>query len=184
MRRIGLDIDDTLGIFCADFLEFYNQLKRTNFRLEQIYALNIHKSIGITPEEERRLFDAYDESPRLMAMKSLSGSNEVINKLHSQGDYLMAITGRPAHTKEKTKLWLDQKYSGKIAELYFKPVGIRKAEMDLKVDIMIEDDINEALAFAKSGVMTYLLDYPWNRKVESQENLIRVYSWEELGKIL
>ena len=134
--------------------------------------------------EERAWFDAYDESSRMMAMKPMADSVEVVNRLHQQGDYLIAITGRPEQIKEKTQLWLDREYSRKISELHFKSHGIRKAEMGLGLDIMAEDNGTEALAFAEARAKTYLLDYPWNRKVDSRENIVRVCSWEELGRIL
>ena len=183
-RRIGIDIDDTLGVFISDFLDFYNELKRTNFRLEDIYTLPIREVLGLTEKEERVWFDAYNEKFPLTEGKTIRGTIEVINKLHRQGDYLMAVTGRSEQIKEKTQLWLDQKYSGKISELHCKPHGIRKAEMKLRLDVIVEDNSDEALAFAEAGVRTYLLDYPWNRKVDSRENIVRVCSWEELGRIL
>ena len=184
-RRIGIDIDDTLGVFISDFLEFYNDLRGTDFNVEDICTIPIYKILGLTTtEEERAWFDAYDESSRMMAMKPMADSVEVVNRLHQQGDYLIAITGRPEQIKEKTQLWLDREYSRKISELHFKSHGIRKAEMGLGLDIMAEDNGTEALAFAEARAKTYLLDYPWNRKVDSRENLVRVYSWDNFGKIL
>jgi uncharacterized HAD superfamily protein len=46
---------------------------------------------------------------------------------------------------------------------------------------MIEDNPDYALDLAENGILTYLLEKPWNKfRKETHKNLIKVKTWEEI----
>ena len=48
--------------------------------------------------------------------------------------------------------------------------------------MMVEDNIDYALGIAKSGILTYLIEKPWNRERKEKHRLLkRISCWEEIN---
>ena len=85
------------------------------------------------------------------------------------------VTGRSIETIEYVKKWMEYK---KIT--YNRLVIVRsdapKAHLDY--DIFIDDSPIHALSVSREGKIALLYNQPWNRKVVTKENLIRVSNLE------
>lgn len=135
----------------------------------------------------------YDYCCRL---KPRENAANVCRKLCSRGHSLYVITARKFSTK-KTPLGslsrnLFRKWTEKN-ELVFENIFFcsetntppQKLEFcrQIAADIMIDDKPDIALYLAEKGVNVLLFDAPYNKSVK-HENVTRVFSWDEIYRIV
>lgn len=133
--RIGIDIDDTLVNTSESFEKFKKK-----------YNINFYKKWNDdwTKEELDFIFDKY-LGEILLGAEIKKNAIEVINYLHSLGHKMVVITARSnkycKNLKEKTIEFI-QKENLQISEIYFDQNGKSDLAKQLKIDLMIDDNID------------------------------------------
>ena len=51
-------------------------------------------------------------------------------------------------------------------------------------DVFVEDYLEEARAIAEAGVLSILLDQPWNQESALPENCRRVFDWQSIIELI
>lgn len=135
----------------------------------------------------------YDYCSRLSPREN---AVEVCGRLCSGGNELYVITARKFST-QRTPLGalsrrLFQKWIVKNGFrfndiFYCSEVGTPPQKLGfcrrISADIMIEDKGDTALYLAENGIRVLLFDAPYNQYI-SHENIVRVFSWDEILAVL
>ena len=187
--RIGVDLDDVLGEFMPQMLAFHNEKYGTSFNSRDIGHVHaLFELISKNEEEAIEKMELFYRSEYFDNIRPVKGAKDNLRKLKDHGHELIVITGRPSHLKEKTTKWLEEHFEDILDQVHFAdhtvhPRGWSKGEMCKKLGIY--HHIDDFLAFAQScvenGISVFLLDRPWNRNVELDIKIKRVFSWDEIS---
>ncbi len=188
---IGVDCDGVLTDMSAYIYEYGEKwFKRKPVNLD---GCNTSEIFACTEKEEFRFglryFFTYCKKwpPR-------EGASEIISNLHNDGHILYEITARKFVTMHNPLGWYSrylyehwlQKHDFRFDDIFYcsenkackdKLTGCRK----FSVDIMIDDRSDVALYLADNGIRVLLFDTRYNQRT-SHENIIRVYSWNDVYK--
>lgn len=188
--KIGIDIDEVIAEFVEGYFAFYNLKHNKNFKYEDAFTYDLWKVLGISKENAFKIAREYYDSEFFDHIKLVSGSIEGINKLY-QNNELFFITSRPKEIEKQTKEFLEKHFPKLSLNLIhsFNPLekqGKSKAEIskELKISFLIEDHEEYALECAKKGIKVLLFDKPWNRNIQTHENIIKVLNWGEILEII
>lgn len=180
--KIGVDIDDVLVEFFESYLKFVEPLigkKDINDWTKEY----IWEWAEITRKEALDLAERFTLSEEFKKVKLIKGSKEAIAFLSKKHE-LFFITSRAEKLEEITFNFLKQNYS-LDPQLFFSGnvYGLKKSKeiicLEKGITHMVEDSGLNALKCAKEGIVTFLLDKPWNKEV-FHEKILRVNNWEEI----
>lgn len=186
---IGFDLDDILFDFMTPFHSYNNKRYSTSYERPQ-YRKDLAKMWGVSEEEEvKRVFDFY-QSPEHWNALPMAGAVEGVKNLRQKHN-LFIITSKPENLKDKTLEWLDKHFPQMFDGVHFTNQyhgnGLRRTKGDvcrgLGVKFFVDDFLHNVEDVASSGVPALLLDAPWNQG-EVKPPVTRVYSWEEIVKVL
>lgn len=176
--RIGIDIDNTMcgtdeiiNIKIEEYIKEKEMTSKEFFSdskyMDDFYAVKIE---GIIREDS--LKDDF-----LDVLNRLRVNNEIIVVTARTEDFVKSFKGM----REATKEWLKENniYYDKYFDSVYKE-GKVKVCKDEKIDVIIDDDINNYLAFKEHGVNTLLFD----DKGKYLDIVDRVGSWREVEEIL
>jgi uncharacterized HAD superfamily protein len=167
--KIAMDLDGVLADVMENWIEIYNKEHEKEMKLNDIYEWDFWQKIGLSQEKFDSIFNKAWKNWR-----KISGTEENLSKkveiIREFGE-MDIVTGRSIETIEYVKKWMEYK---KIT--YNRLVIVRsdapKAHLDY--DIFIDDSPIHALSVSREGKIALLYNQPWNRKVVTKENLIRV----------
>ena len=182
MKKIAFDIDGTV-------IDLY---KSISDRLKKTH------NIILSPEAFSR--KTIEEVTNLSYEEVLNCVNECTKDIYNQISYPGAIQfirnySRISNGGEVlfvTNRW-DVHNTYKLLDSYFGDiyynltciVGSKVSELQKrKVDIFVEDRIENAEEISNAGIFTILLDRPWNQfGSKGSDKLVRVKDWTELRKV-
>jgi len=184
--KIGIDIDEIVTEFVKGYLKVYNKKYGRDARYDEIFSYNLWESLNITKEEVIKLAEEFYDSQHFQEIELVEGAIESINKLGKENG-IFFITSRPSYIQGKTQEFVTKHFSQIKNNLLFSGdfwggLGSRtKAQIcsELKLDFMIEDNKIYSREIAELGIKVFLMDKPWNKKVQ-HENITRVKNWEEI----
>jgi len=185
--NIILDIDEVLADTLTQVIIWHNKNYNTSLKPENFYNYKFWEIWGGTKDEAivkvMEFFQSkYPEN--IMPVKGSQRGVENISKISN----IHIVTSRRREFIPLTKSWLEKNFPKGFASVEFTAyythnnnTPIKKSDVCKKLDakIIVEDDLEHALDCAKEGIKVLLLDKPWNRDVE-HDNIIRVYSWDEI----
>ncbi|MEI6498337.1 MAG: hypothetical protein WCO23_00030 [bacterium] len=187
--KIGVDLDDVLGEFMPRMLAFHNEKYGTKFGNRDVGHVHaLFELISDTEEEAIAKMELFYKSDYFSDLPPVKGAKENLRKIKDAGHKLVCITGRPSHLKDLTVGWIKEHFEDIIEEVHFADSvvhahGWSKGEMCKRLGI--HHHIDDFLAFAQNcaenGISVFLLDRPWNRNVELDINIKRVFSWDEIS---
>lgn len=173
--KIAVDLDDTLCEFVKPFLKEWNKLGHDK-KFEDIYTYYLSDALD-RPQEEISQFLVDLEAKHAYALSDpLPKAVEVMNRLYHSGHEIYVVTGR--RNASEAMRWLDEA-SIKYEDLYLtreKTKVLKSINADLFIDDMpfnVEDS-------SGAGIDTLLMDKPWNREVDENDYLTRVFGWEQI----
>lgn len=88
------------------------------------------------------------------------------------------MTWRPREFADSTREWLRSKDIS-YSELVFLDSGGRRAD-PINVDMVVEDNLENAIEWSQRVKKVLLYDHPWNRSLNIEKLFKRVYSWKEV----
>jgi uncharacterized HAD superfamily protein len=184
-EKIGIDIDEVIVEFMSGYLVFHNKKYKTNYNLNDI--TNYHLWIaGLHKTKEESVEDVNEFSNSIHFNSLLLGKNVKSNLelvLKKYDSYF--ISSRSKLLKEKTKDFFYSNFSNNKYKFIFSGEiygGKSKAEICKEEGIhkMIEDNADYAFDCAKKGIITFLIDKPWNKNHRKHKNIIKVKDWKDL----
>jgi uncharacterized HAD superfamily protein len=187
-RVIGLDLDDVLMDFSTALYLHHNNRFGTNLNpATDAVGFSLEKIWGCTKKEARERVLNFYHSEDHFAATSIPGASEAIRKLR-QDNSIVIITSKPEYLRERQSNWLEKHFPGMFDHVCFTNLydgdGLKKTKgeacLELRVDVFVDDHIENTLEVANMGVETYLFDRPWNRHFKLPPNISRVYSWSDI----
>jgi len=185
--KIGIDLDEVLADFLSSLIKFHNDKYGTSYSRDQFHSYRVYEIWGGTLDKAISEIHEFYNTEYFDNIAPIPGSLENIEIL-SKNHELVIITSRQNDISEKTNNWINNHFQNKFSEVFFADhnawIGKRayKSEICKKhgMDFMIEDYLEFAAECAKSVKKVLLLDSPWNKMESLPDNILRVYSWNEI----
>ena len=193
---IGVDCDEPLVDMNTYLQAWHNHEYGTKIRKEDVYTFKLWNVWKCEKDESTARIHKFYASSAFDQMTPTKGSIEGIEYLARHHD-LLVLTSRSGVSVPKTKPFLDKHYFQKFSEIIFSgnyamsnKKHITKAEICLEkgIDLLIEDCLRYALQCQEKEVPVILLDCPWNRERELQEEgleklpsgIVRAKDWQQI----
>lgn len=187
--RIGIDIDDVLADSLPEFVGAFNRRFGLQVSVTEAGWEIFLRHPEISSEEVQTFFTELSEADFFGSRPLLPGAREGVERLHSEGHPLFIITGRLQRDRDITERWLIQKgLSSFFQEIVCRdgaqaPHHKRRAAERLRLDVLLEDEYEVALAAAELPVRVLLFDRPWNQGL-LPSNTYRISSWSQVHACL
>ena len=188
-KVVAVDADEVLAEFMEHFLMFHNARYETRFTKSEITSFRFEEVFKIEERDVLRRIGEFYEDQVIHNIRPVEGAEEGINSLIDKGYQLEIITARPPYYRQITVDWVEKHFPGKFEQIHFafNPFNINserltKAEIckQIGAEVLIDDNLVNALDCADRGITVYLMDAPWNQVEELPKKVIRVKSWEEI----
>ena len=181
--KIGIDIDGVI----LDFESIMNTYA-------EMYDLLVLKKNGVVKKEEFSYLNKYDwtikEKEEFINKYLIKGTlncslvplaKEVIDMLIINND-IKLITARGLLNKKTKRYVLDvlKKYDIKYNDIYFEVKNKVEKCKELNIDIMIEDNPNNAIDLANNNIMCLYLKSNNNSPLKENKYLKEVNNWGEI----
>lgn len=153
--KIAVDIDGVIGDQVPHVLRRVNDRLGRRYRKRDIRSWNQYlNGTDIETEIERALLD--DEF--IMGMPIYRGARSTLEALKKRGYYIIIATSRPPEKDEVTRKWLRDR---KIPHDIF--VNTRRTGKGMiTADVLIDDNPQNIIEFARKGRIGILFLQPWN----------------------
>ncbi|HYL80498.1 MAG TPA: HAD family hydrolase, partial [Candidatus Acidoferrum sp.] len=139
----------------------------------------------IPSEQMNGFYDELEASDFLGTRPIYPEAVEAVRRLAADGHRLFVVTGRLTQHRDHTRRLLQR---AGVVDLFeelvhrenetsaeYKPRIVR----ELRLDLLIEDELHVALAAAQVPIPVLLFDRPWNQ-AELPPGMTRVSSWDEV----
>lgn len=178
--NICIDIDGTITD-AYYWLKLCNEYFNTNITEGQVTEYYIHKVLGI---DEAKYEEFYEKHKVKMhsEQRLRADAKSVISDL-SMHHNIYFVTARDKSLTMLTHAYL-RKNEIPYDDLFVLGTHYKvdKAK-ELNCSVFIEDNYDNAIQLSKAGFSVLLIDTTYNRK-PINENIIRVYNWNQIYKIL
>ena len=188
--RIGIDIDDTMTFIKDDLLEaaclYDKTLGNTGIPVEDHYYIGKRFNWN---KDEYRYFMGEVRKDVVMNAKLRPGLIEILTKLRELGHKIIIITARTNYYyKYPYNMTMDclKKENIPYDKLILGSINKKKDCINEKIDIFLDDDINNCLKVNETGIKTFIMDNVDNY-LDNNE-IIRVFDfydfYEKIEKVL
>ena len=175
--KIGIDIDGVLSNFVKTFIKIVKKEYFVDLREQDIYAHDLFLVLGITEEETMELI----RKTLTQDLDLMPGAKKSLNQLKSKHEIYL-LTARPDDFNNLTKDWLKRK-----GIPYDKLIHINEGEkhqVNLELDIIVEDNLKDAIRWLNKSNEVIIFDHPWNRSFNVKKLFIRTFNWQEIVEIV
>ncbi len=187
--RIGIDVDDVLAESLPGYLEAFRRRFGHEVRVEEAAWEIFRRYPEISATQMWGFFSELEASDFLGTRPVYPEAAEAVRSLAANGHRLYVVTGRLTQHREHTRRLLQR---AGLLELFeelvhrdgeatadYKPRMVR----ELKLDLLIEDELHVALAAAEVPIPVLLFDRPWNR-AELPPGITRVADWDHVLRVV
>lgn len=178
---LGFDIDGVISNFVRSFASVVKKYYNLNLAEADIYYHDLDLVLGISKEERNKLI----RETLLGDLALISGAKEGLAKLHSEGHQILILTARPRDLINVTKGWL-KKRGIPYSQLIQLDEG-QKYLAEVNLDLVVEDNLEDAIGWSKKVKNILVYDHPWNRSFNIKGLFKRVYNWngilEEIERV-
>ncbi len=187
--RIGIDVDDVLAESLPGYLEAFRRRFGHEVRVEEAAWEIFRRYPEISATQMWGFFSELEASDFLGTRPVYPEAVEAVRSLAANGHRLYVVTGRLTQHREHTRRLLQR---AGLLELFeelvhrdgeatadYKPRMVR----ELKLDLLIEDELHVALAAAEVPIPVLLFDRPWNR-AELPPGITRVADWDHVLRVV
>ncbi|MFC1971260.1 hypothetical protein ACFLV0_04980 [Chloroflexota bacterium] len=175
---IGIDIDGVIADLVSAMLPILSETCGYAVTHADITEYDIGVALNIQGHMVH-IWKAVFNDAFLIKVPMIQGALDGLNRISKHK--IVLITGRPQETRVVTENWLG-KNNVKYDRLIFSRQG--KDIYSEEIDLFVEDQYKEACNMASAGIMTILLDQPWNKRIVKSNNIKRVSNWEEITKTI
>jgi len=172
--NLGFDIDGVISDFAKALARVVK--KHYNLKLDEtdICYPNLGLLLGISKEESSQLV----KETLLEDMVLVKGAKEALLKLHLEGHKIFILTARSKELENVTKDWLERR-GVPYSHLFMLNEG-KKYLADVKLDLVVEDNLEDAIGWSKKVKNILVFDQPWNRSFNVNGLFKRVYCWKDI----
>jgi hypothetical protein len=187
--RIGIDVDDVLAESLPGYIERFRRRFGHVVRIEEAAWEMFRRFPEISSEQMGGFFDELEATDFLATRPVYPEAVAAVRKLAADGHRLFVVTGRLTQHREHTRRLLQQAgvvdlfedlvhRNGETAAEY-KPRIVR----ELRLNLLIEDELHVALAAAEVPIPVLLFDRPWNQ-ADLPHGMTRVSSWDQVRRLV
>ncbi|NEZ46884.1 hypothetical protein FDF74_06605 [Clostridium niameyense] len=179
--NICIDIDGTVTEPYY-WLNIFNKHFKKNIKPSEVTKYNIDEVMGITEEQYNEFYEKHKVRIHTVEEKVRKDAKDVLNILKEYNN-IYFVTARDKSLEMLTRCYLENNGIN-YDELYVlgSHYKVKKA-IELKCDIFIEDNPNNALELSEAGFKVILIDTNYNKNIHGY-NIIRVYNWREVYNIV
>lgn len=190
--KIGIDVDGVLADFNTACIRRYVQVTGHDLFPREVVAdpsNNIPTwyyptHFGYLDEENKAVWATIAaDSAFWLSLQSLPGAEKLLADAdHLVHDFYFPTARVGGNAKYQTEHWLVQHgyRSWPSVMISADKAGIAKA---LKLDVYIDDNLDNANAVCETGTRTFLIDRGWNRSGAIDERIVRVTSLREFVEL-
>ena len=172
--NLGFDIDGVISDFVKTFAELVKEHYDLTVREADVYCHDLDLVLGISKEERNDLIrETLQENLTLN-----EGARESIQKLYSSGHRIIILTARFQDLRKVTEDWLKR-----MGIPYSELIQLNEGEKhlaDIKLDVMVEDNLEDAIGWSKKAKRILIYDHPWNQSFNVKGLFKRVSTWHEI----
>ncbi|UCG45531.1 MAG: hypothetical protein JSV58_01755 [Candidatus Bathyarchaeota archaeon] len=172
--NLGFDIDGVI----SDFVAYFKTVAQKHYNLTldeaDIYCHDLDFVLGISREERNKLV----RETLLGNLQLMKGAKETLTKLSLEGHKIVILTARFDDLVTVTEEWLQEK-GIPYTQLIQSKQG-EKYLADVNLDMVVEDDLEDAIAWSKRVKNVLLYDHPWNQSLNIKGLFKRIYSWNNI----
>jgi len=172
--NLGFDIDGVISDFVKTFSELAENKYDIKLNEAEIYCHDLNLVLGITKNERNQLI--METLKKDLALNH--GAKETLEKLCSEGHKIYLLTARFGVLAKVTKDWLRRK-----GIPYTKLLQLTEGEKynaNVNLDLIVEDCLQDALEWSQKVKNILVYDHPWNKTLNVNNLIKRVYSWDEI----
>jgi len=194
--NVGFDCDDILVPFVHPFLEYYNGMYGTDFRLEDVWTYDISKVFGITVGTLKDRIANFVSTDMFRNLPPFEGAVKGIEKLANDGHKLYVISNRRNDLRDFTQDYMKRHFPDKFTDIHLTNWAALTGQKTTKcqavenygIEVFVEDCFEMSEEIAEKGKKVIMLNYPWNSRQtirpDLQDRIYRKHSWEGIvGKI-
>lgn len=174
--NLGFDIDGVISDFVRTFLRLVKKHYDLTIKETDIYCHELDLVLGISKEERNQLIrETLQEDLALNPY-----AKETLEKLYSEGHQIFILTARPRDLVNVTKNWLKKRGIS-----YSHLIQLNEGEKHLaevKLDLVVEDNLEDAIGWSRKVKSILIYDRPWNRSFNVRNLFKRVHNWNEILK--
>jgi len=172
--NLGFDIDGVISDFIKTFSELVENRYGIKLNEAEIYCHDLNLVLGITKKERNQLI--METLKKDLALNH--GAKETLEKLCSEGHKIYLLTARFGVLAKVTEDWLKRK-GIPYTELLQLTEG-EKYRANVNIDLIVEDCLQDALEWSQKVKNVLVYDHPWNKTLNLNNLIKRVYSWDEI----
>lgn len=172
--NLGFDIDGVISNFTGQFTDIVQKKFGITLTDADLYSYDVSLVLGITKDEVADIVTETLKSD--LPLNPLA--KETLDKLASEGHNVFLLTARSETLIDHTSRWLKQKCIAHNEIFYLR--GGKKYLADVSVDLVVEDNLEEAIELTRKVKHVLLFDQPWNRTKNVKGLVKRVHDWPEI----
>jgi uncharacterized HAD superfamily protein len=178
-------VDDVLAESLPGYLEAFRQRFGHEVKIEEAAWEVFRRYPEISATQMWGFFSELEASDFLGTRPLYPEAVKAVRTLSAGGHRLFVVTGRLTQHREHTRRLLERAgLLGVFEELAHRdgePAPAYKTRMvrELRLDLLIEDELHVALAVAVVPIPVLLFDRPWNR-AELPAGITRVRDWSQV----
>lgn len=185
-ERICVDIDNVVALtdeairaLICEYTDGEVKLKYNDITTFNYYEC----SDKLSKDDWDVVHSLFSERDRIVAIRPYPRVQTWLKRLSTRYAIHFA-TSRQKKARAATIEWLDRNCFEFEYDLHFDRHSEKHVSLG-EFRAAVEDDLEQAIAFAKTGVTySFLLSHPWNKVKKSHARLQRVADWEKLVKKL
>ena len=187
--RIGIDVDDVLAESLPGYVEAFRQRFGLEVQIEEAAWEIFRRYPHISATQMWGFFSELEASDFLGTRPVYPEAVKAVKAMASEGHRLFVVTGRLTQHREHTRRLLQR---AGVLEL-FEELVHREQETaadyksrivrEMRLDLLIEDELHVALAAAVVPIPVLLFDRPWNQ-AELPAGITRVTDWNQALRLV
>lgn len=187
--RIGIDVDDVLAESLPGYIERFRRRFGHVVRIEEAAWEIFRRFPEISSEQMWGFFDELEATDFLGTRPVYPEAVAGVRKLAADGHRLFVVTGRLTQHRDHTRRLLQEAGVVDLFEDLVHRDGETAAEYkprivrELRLDLLIEDELHVALAAAEVPIPVLLFDRPWNQ-ADLPHGMTRVSSWDQVRRLV
>ncbi|MEM4190030.1 MAG: hypothetical protein QW544_05910 [Candidatus Caldarchaeum sp.] len=173
--HIALDVDGVLADLAGMIIKLYREQTGVTLERSMITEWEFWHKLSLTRQQFMDMIvEAWSRWTEIEPLED--DLSEDVEQLSKIGD-VDILTQRPAETIRHVKQWLRHH---NIKYRSFTWVPLKTSKSTFVYDVYIDDSPRLAEKLQNTGRLLLLYDQPWNRGVNSVNNVVRVKSLDEV----
>jgi len=183
--RIGIDVDDVLAESLPGYIERFRRRFGHVVKVEEAAWEIFRRYPEISSTQMWGFFDELEASDFLGTRPVYPEAVKAVRRLAADGHRLFVVTGRLTQHRDHTRRLLQKAGVLELFEELVHRDGETSAEYkprivrELRLDVLIEDELHVALAAVEVPIPVLLFDRPWNQ-ADLPRGISRVSDWAQV----